>query len=284
MRHAVILFSGREGSSAIVSHLRRHPRIAVPLFEDLDDYNVQEQVAPERRQHLTAALRRIFRSGRYKPGFFAEGSGEDVPLGEQRTAFKWRAWRLDPPVAEVFAAEDAGVFLLNRRDLLNQNLSLYLTREVIGGGTLVHPQFLYMEMAPEERPGYVEQLRTRRFRVDHGPVERDMREQIDAKRAVLGAMRHFAAAGVPVHPIWYEDFAADARAFLEAVLQRMGLELRPAVLQTEYVKMSREDVRDQVENLEELEARPAIRGLLREWRRTCAEIEALGAPGGGGAI
>ncbi len=42
MRHAVILFSGREGSSAIVSHLRRHPRIAVPLFEDLDDYNVQE--------------------------------------------------------------------------------------------------------------------------------------------------------------------------------------------------------------------------------------------------
>jgi hypothetical protein len=63
----------------------------------------------------------------------------------------------------------------------------------------------------------------------------------------------------------------------------MGLELQPAVLRTEYVKMSREDMRGQVDNPEELEACPVIRQLLREWRQTCAEIEALSVPGDGGA-
>jgi hypothetical protein len=204
MRHAVILFSGREGSSAIVSHLRRHPRIAVPIFENLDGYKVEQEVAPERRQHLPAALRRIFRSGRYNPGFFAEGSGKEIPPREQRIAFKWRPWCLDALVAGAFAAEDAGVFLLSRRDLLNQSLSLYFTREVIGGGTLVHPQFVYMSMDPEKRPGYLEELRAQRFRVDCGPVRQDMRGLIDAKQAMLEAMRGFVAAGVPVRPIWYE--------------------------------------------------------------------------------
>jgi hypothetical protein len=42
-------------------------------------------------------------------------------------------------------------------------------------------------------------------------------------------------------------------------------------------------MRGQVDNPEELEACPVIRQLLREWRQTCAEIEALSVPGDGGA-
>jgi hypothetical protein len=102
MRHAVILFSGREGSSAILSHLRRHPRIAVPLLEELDHYMLAQQVAPELHGHLPAALRRTFRTGRYEPAFFAPGSGGELPDSGRHTAFTWRGWNLEPPVAEAF--------------------------------------------------------------------------------------------------------------------------------------------------------------------------------------
>jgi len=277
MRHAVVLFSGREGSSAILSHLRRHPRIAVPLFEELDHYVLAQQVAPELHGHLPAALRRIFRAGRYEPASFAPGTGEEMPDSGRHTAFKWRGWNLEPPVAEAFAAEDAGIFLLNRRDLLNLALSLYFTREVIGGGTQVHPQFLLMDMPPAQRPGYLEDLRTRRFPVDPEALAREMCAFIAGKRSLLSAMRAFAAAGVPAWPIWYEDFAREPGPFLARMLDRLGLDMPPAVLETEYVKVSRADMREQVENLAELEAHPAIREQATRWQETCAMLEALAA-------
>lgn len=283
MRHAVILYAAREGSSAIVSHLRRHPRIAVPVFEQLDHYLVEQEVPPERRRHLAAALRRVFRTGTYSPDFFAEGSGEEVPDATaaaegRRVVFKWRGWGLDAAVAEVFAAEGVGVFLLNRRDLLNLGLSLHFTREVVGGGELVHPQFAVVEMPEAERPAYLAALRSRRFRVEPGRLAAEMREHLGAKRAVLDAMAGFAARGIPVRPLWYEEFRDAPEPFLTALLARLGLKLWRQVLRTEYVKVSREDMREQVENPAELEADPAIRGLLEEWARYCAEVEALAGP------
>jgi hypothetical protein len=285
MRHAVILYAAREGSSAITSHLRRHPRIAVPVFEQLDHYLVQEQVPPERRRHLPAALRRVFRSGRYGPDFFAAGSGEEAPAATAaeglRVVFKWRGWGPDAAVAEIFAAEGVGVFLLNRRDLLNLGLSLHFTREVVGGGALVHPQFTVIEMPEAERPAYLAALRARRFRVEPGRLAAELREHIAAKRAVLDAMAGFAARGIPVRPLWYEEFRDAPEPFLTALLARLGLKLWRQVLRTEYVKVSREDMREQVENPAELEADPEIRGLLEEWARFCAEVEAMasGSPG-----
>lgn len=277
MRHAVVLFSGREGSSAILSHLRRHPRIAVPLFEELDHYMLVQELAPELHCHLPSALRRTFRTGRYEPAFFAPGSGEELPDSGRHTAFKWRGWNLEPPVAEAFAAEDAGIFLLNRRDLLNLALSLYFTREVIGGGTLVHPQFLLFRMPLAERPGYLADLRSRHFPVDPEVLARDMRGFIGEKQRVVRAMRVFAAAGVPAWPVWYEDFAREPRPFLAGMLDRLGLDMPPEVLETEYVKVSREDMREQVENLAELEAAPGIREQVERWQETCAMLEALAA-------
>jgi hypothetical protein len=279
MRHAVILYVAREGSSAITSHLRRHPRIAVPVFEQLDHYLVEQEVPPERRRFLPAALRRVFRSGRYAPDLFAEGSGEELPAAtgaeERRVVFKWRGWGLDAAVAEVFAAERVGVFLLNRRDLLNLGLSLYYTKEVIGGGRLVHPQFTVVEMPEAERPAYLAALRARRFRVEPGGLAAEMRAHIGAKRGLFGAMAGFAARGIPVRPLWYEEYQAAPEPFLTALLARLGLKLWPQVLRTEYVKVSREDMREQVENPAELEADPEIRRLLEEWGRFCAEVEAL---------
>lgn len=277
MRHGVILYAGREGSSAIVAHLGRHPQVVVPLFEHLDLYMLERAVPAEARGHLPMALRRTLRAGRYEPGFFAPadaGLPPPDPAG-WRTLFKWRGWRLDAAVAAALAAEGAGLFLLNRRDLLNLNLSLYFTRHVIGGGVLRHPQFELLSMPAERHDAFRAGLRAQRFRVDPGLLAAEMRGQVQSKARILGAMRDFAAAGVPLRPIWYEDFLAAPLPFLAGMLDALGLGWHPAARESEYVKMSRADLREQVENLAELEAAPEIAALLVRWAEIAAGYAAL---------
>ncbi|MBY0331982.1 MAG: hypothetical protein K2X49_15070 [Acetobacteraceae bacterium] len=72
MRHGIILYAGREGSSAILAHLRRHPGVVVPLFEQLDTDVLEREVPRADWVHL--ALRRVRRGGRYAPEFFAPAS------------------------------------------------------------------------------------------------------------------------------------------------------------------------------------------------------------------
>jgi hypothetical protein len=148
---------------------------------------------------------------------------------------------------------------------------------VIGGGQLVHPQFLLFRMPAAERPGYLADLRSRCFPVDPGILAQDMRVFSNGQRRVVRAMRNFAAAGVPAWPVCYEDFLQEPRPFLAGMLERLSLDLPPEVLKTEYVKVSREDMREQVGNLAELEAAPAICEQLDRWWETCAMLEALAA-------
>lgn len=278
MRHGILLYAGREGSSAIVAHLRRHSQVAVPLFEQLDLYMLEREVPAEAREDLPAALRRTLRSGRYEPGYFApEAAGlpEPDPAG-RRTLFKWRGWRLDPPVAEAMAAEGAGLFLLNRRDILNLNLSLYFTRHVIGGGVLRHPQFEVLAMPAERHDAFRAGLQAVRFRADAGLLAAEMAGQVESKCRILEALRAFAARGVPLVPLWYEDFHAAPRPFLEGMLATLGLPWEDAVRESEYVKTSRADLREQVENRDEIEADPRLRALQAEWATVAAAYAALG--------
>jgi hypothetical protein len=281
MRHAVILYAGREGSSAIVAHLGRHPQVVVPLFEQLDLYMLEREVPRADREHLPWALRRTLRAGRYAPSWFApEAAGMPAPdPGGRRSLFKWRGWRLDEAVAEALAAEGAGLFLLNRRDLLNLNLSLYFTRHVIGGGVLRHPQFEILSLPPEQREGYRAGLQRQRFAVDVAALAAEMRGQVASKRRILGAMAGFAARGVRLVPLWYEDFLAAPEPFLAGMLAALDLPWHAAVRESEYVEMSRPDLREQVENLAELEAAPEVRSLLEEWAEVAAGYAVL-APGG----
>ncbi|MBX9699613.1 MAG: hypothetical protein K2X74_09255, partial [Acetobacteraceae bacterium] len=263
----MILYSGREGSSALVAHLRRHPRIAVPFFEKLDLYMLEREVPRAAWEHLPLALRRTLRGGRYEPAFFAPaeaGLPEPDAAGRQ-TVFKWRGWRLDPPVAAALLAEGAGLFLLNRRDLLNLNLSLYLTRHAIGGGVLRHPQFEALALRPDGRAALRAELWETRFAVDVAILAAEMRGQVEAKRATLGAVRDFSARGVPMRPIWYEDFLTTPEPILAGMLAALGQPWDAAVRESEYQKMSRPDLREQVENLPALERSSEIADLLGEW-------------------
>lgn len=278
LRHGVILYAGREGSSAIVAHLGRHPQVVVPLFEQLDLYMLEGTMPAEALAQLPMALRRTLRSGRYEPGFFApEAAGLPAPDPAGRcTLFKWRGWRLDAAVAAALAAEGAGLFLLNRRDLLNLNLSLYFTRHVIGGGVLRHPQFELLSMPAERHDAFRADLRARRFRVEPALLAAEMEGQVESKARILEALRVFAAAGVALRPLWYEDFLAAPLPFLTAMLDALGLPWDAAARESEYVKMSRADLREQVENLAELEAAPEIAALVARWAEVAAGYAALG--------
>jgi hypothetical protein len=283
MHHGVVLFSGREGSSALIAHLGRHPQVVVPLFEHLDRYLLEAAVPAADLVHLPLALRRTLRAGRFEPGWFAgEGAGLPAPdAAGRRTLFKWRGWRLDAAVAEALAAEGAGLFLLQRRDLLGLHLSLFFGRHVLGGGArLVHPQFEILHLPPAARPGYLAALQARRFHADVPALVAAMAGQVAAQRARLAALAGFAAHGVALVPIWYEAFLGAPEGVLRDMLAALGLAWDPAVAGCEYVKTMRADLRAQVENRAAVEAAAEIRALEAEWAALCDEFAALGSARG----
>ena len=51
----------------------------------------------------------------------------------------------------------------------------------------------------------------------------ELRGHIAGKRQVLDAMAAFAARGIPVQPLWYEEYRDAPEPFLTALLARLGL-------------------------------------------------------------
>ncbi|MBX6376409.1 MAG: hypothetical protein IRZ13_19550, partial [Acetobacteraceae bacterium] len=168
LRHFALLFSEREGSSAMIDSLGRHPQIVVPFFESLDHYIIREKVPEAQWPALPAVIGRVLRSGRYASSYFAEAGAEpDEAPTNRHVAFKWRPWGDASRIGPVLAQHGAGAYLLMRRSMLNWCLSLYFTNHVAKQLTDIeihrHPQFQITSMSAEEREAFLQRLRSEVF-------------------------------------------------------------------------------------------------------------------------
>ena len=97
----VILFSAREGSSAIIDMLGKQNDVNIPLFEHLDLHSYPKH---HRKDELPAIVEETFRSGIYPRNLETESVKYVQKPGDRFlvTGYKWRIWGNRRKLADIF--------------------------------------------------------------------------------------------------------------------------------------------------------------------------------------
>ena len=108
-RTFVVVYTGHEGSSALIDGLGRHPAIFAAGFEHLDLVNLKQHVA-DPRPNVGKILDRALTIGEV-PGLERHYSGEPV------IGFKWRPFNASAAAAAFRRHRTLVVFLFRRNAL-----------------------------------------------------------------------------------------------------------------------------------------------------------------------
>ncbi len=226
----IILFAGREGSSAIINMLSAQPGIHVPLWEDLDSHRFNEQA------RLPEIMDGIFRDGVYPKARFARSRlasrpRQPPPEGTAHIGFKWRPSGDPLALAPVLRRHRVVVFVLCRHDLIEKAASTYLTFEGTRRGDArdfrKHPQFHVAGLPEKEREAYLEAVNGFRTRVRGKRFRRMLRNIAETKARHSRFALALARAGVPVLPLDYAEFCRDRVAFVAGIMAAIGSTAEP---------------------------------------------------------
>lgn len=225
-KNFLIVYTARDGSSALINLLSKHPNVVVPLFEGMDPYALPKPLgdaAPE--------LERIFTTGEFdgiqpNPGEIDMRRLEDTPEGEASIGFKWRFWGDNEKVCQELKSHDVKVFFLFRRDFTELVSSIHLSEQlnVKKGGEFQnwHPQFEYLAADKTERKAMKKELEETRVRINPLKFLRIIARRIVVARRQRHIAKHLAAHGVETEVIFYEDFKDDNRGFVNDMLRDIG--------------------------------------------------------------
>ncbi|QOC23794.1 hypothetical protein IC757_06615 [Wenzhouxiangella sp. AB-CW3] len=271
-KNLLVIYGGREGSSAIVSGLGRHTCVSVPIFEHLDRANVKKRYAEgEGLPEVHRGLKSLLCGEPFGDSIFEL---ESLGACDRHVVFKWRPWGNMVKVSEVLLDTNTHVVYLTRRDIVNHNLVRYFSNEVIGGGKGVHhPQFKLKKLSEDDQEAYIEEVRNRMFSVDIGELKNYLKKYVESKSALASKAGVMRERGVPVSLCSYEDFLEDKARFLGRLLSLIGLEFEDAVLASDFKKVNREDIREQVANLGEVEHDREIQGLVEQFSELMFDLE-----------
>ena len=227
----VINYSGREGSSAVINSLGWQRDVCVPLLEDLDLRNY-------RRKHpafmLYKKLAEVFESGVYKEADpnYAHPAAQHFASGRMSVGFKWRVFGNIEKIARVFAQHNVVVFQLSRRDFLSLVCSDYThtyARKIQSKMAIdPHPQFQLRKLSEAERNDYSEQISELDFRLKKSWFLKSAKEIARIKAEQRANLQVFAAAGVKVRSVYYENFDMDKEAFIKSMMAELGLDTTAA--------------------------------------------------------
>jgi hypothetical protein len=252
-RPFVVLYTSREGSSAIVDQLSRHPAVFVPAREHLDLQNVAAHVDnPHAR--VGELLRDAFTRGRV-PGVPASYRNE------RTIGFKWRPFGAADAVAAM-RRHRCVVFYLYRRDALARALSVALSP--------VHAQFAIANMPDGDRPEALRRAHTAHFVADPAVVTTAIRTYRDQKALLWDTY----CADLGARLLDYESFAADPLATLNRMLHEVGVEPFTALPPCRYYKTTSDDIRQQCDNIADVGADGSVRAALDDYARL---LERIGA-------
>ncbi len=228
-KNFIIQFSGREGSSAIISALSAQKGVNVPLFEELDWRDFRET---RDLTELPQALSEVFVNGVYTGVRRKLGYVQTRPENSkiETTGFKWRIGGQISEIAHVLRRHNVTVFALQRRDFLNYVCSLYIHKY---GNQLQsevdvprHPHFNISSDTPDgARPDQRILLGQQDFRLDKSLFLTSARDATIKRQSQAGISKHLARAGVPVKMMYYEDFDANPKKFITHTLAEVGLDI-----------------------------------------------------------
>ena len=219
----MILYSGREGSSPLISMLSAQNGVCVPLFEDLDRRNFELNHPNE---NLADVIDKVYDSGRYDTvkthgSLFAPG---DDPI--QSIGFKARLTGSAKAIAPILKAKNVTVFVLFRRNFDDLVGSLYLSHHASaampGGAQMNHPQFRLRQLNTDEKKAFLEKYNSISIPANPAAFLELAKKITQNRRGALRRASLFAEQGVRIVPIAYEDFVADRVAFVRQMLNQLG--------------------------------------------------------------
>ncbi len=234
----IIIYSGREGSSAIVSMLSAQKSVHVPLFEELDAYN-------RRRSANDVPLPQLFDSV-FKSGAFGTAPPSSVLFPAVYTpgdsiGFKNRLRHPPDEIAPVLIENNVKVFVLSRRDFAELVASSYFNAfrpKNAGNVEGSHPQFQLIEVSGEERDALRSRIGSIRLLANFRELVKIAVKKVETRERFSAYARKLADSGVDVVPIYYEDFVTARVKFIRAFLGELGLPADwPVSDQTKFAKV-----------------------------------------------
>ena len=226
-RNFLIIYTSREGSSAIVQALSCQSDIVVPLFEELDLYWIERfygSVDICKELDDVYSKRRFQRKHDYARGAYLEENPDPDHAGS--VGFKWRPHGPWDSVLGVLQKHNVVILDLLRRDLLEVTSSLYISRISKSTGfdsVISHAQFKLATMNKEDADQYrqkIENLKTPMrplhfFSLMTWRVWRALRNRIFCWRA--------RSRGLKTNTIYYEDFLQDPDGFIRQITDLVGV-------------------------------------------------------------
>lgn len=249
-----ILYTSREGSSAIIAKLQKHEDIHVPCFEQLDRNNL-EKVVPDANDRIGEILSTAFQEGAI-PGKKSEYAGQRV------VGFKWRPFGSDAAVKAMISNHCLAIYLY-RRNTLRRALSMLFKPE--------HTQFQLAKMSPEEREESLRKTQSETFRVDQKELEAVISKYTAQKRATWKGYGRKLKDRMLLE---YERFETQPTEALNLVLSRLELPLFEQEPEARFVKTMRGDIETQCENLDEVMSNKAVLKAISDYERF---LEGIGA-------
>jgi hypothetical protein len=251
LRNFVILYSGREGSSALIDALGRHPRVYVAAFEHLDLGNLREHVDDPKAQ-IGEILDRALCDGDV-PGRARNYAGQPV------IGLKWRPFG-DAATVRALQRNHSRVIFLYRSNALARALSMTFRPE--------HTQFRLAKLTAAERASALEDLRNERFVA----APADVADSIRSYRRLKA--RHWATycrPEVETKTLEYEWFCSDPLAAVNDVLSFLDLEPFDELPPARFVR-THTDIEQQCENLSEIRGDRSVRQALDDHAKLLAEF------------
>lgn len=264
MKNVVVIYSGREGSSAIVSSLGKHSKISLPIFEHMDFSNIKNKFGNSVFDKVHIGIGNLLAGCEFGENIFDEEPSCDY--SSKKVVFKWRPWGDMEKISSVLKKNKTLLVSLARRDVVNHGLSKYFTNRVVGEGKgFYHPQFHVNKLSEEEKSKYIKKLRESCFNVDIDLYVKDLKEYVDAKQIMHNKVNLMRKRGVDVKEVFYEDFLEDKERFLSSLLFDIGLDYEDDVARSDFKKVNRNDLRDQVENIIDVENDCRVKSLVSKY-------------------
>lgn len=247
----VVIYSSREGSSAIIETLSTFDDISVPVFEEFDEYWVRKFYGDKDN---ISEMSRMLKNDAFDLGHdYARRAIPSIGAAKPNArcvGFKWRPFGDLDRTLDMFKENNVKVFLLFRRDVLEQCCSHFVTRytRAEDGRRLGHVQFQLRRAEGEAREEIARSIEGLRVRLNPATFYAMMVRRIwkAVKSVRLGARAR--RRGIPVTRIYYEDFLRDPEAFVAAMRRELGLppvSLAPAE-GGGFVKAFRRSARDNI--------------------------------------
>lgn len=243
MKNFIILFNGHEGSSAIISHLRKFPQINIIWYEPLDNYHLK---LPLNGPDLLTMLNYIYNTSlkdRYMHASTLYSKHSDKPLCEFKDnksvglKMRVRDW---PTLEKVFKQHNVVVFVLIRQNLLKLAVSK------------CQPNSMQFKLINNEIPTNPKMTIDLEMLTNNLTVCRDL---LKYKQDIIARCSQL---GIACHPMFYEEYCDNKELFFSKILKILDIHVpKPTINQLAnqpnyFKKVHSDNMQDFIINYKEL--------------------------------